>query len=67
MATTKIRTYTEEGYDDKDVYARPLGRGKVELVVSWGCDAAFATLTSKDVEELISMLKQVRKKSMASK
>ena len=46
---------------------RPLGRGKVELVVSEGCEAMFATLTSRDVEELISVLKQAKKKSMASK
>lgn len=61
-----IITYDEDGNEEYNVSTRPLKEGKIVLGIDMGCDGMFATLTSKDIDLLISNLKQAKKISMQS-
>ena len=50
--------------NEYDISVYPESRGSVQLGMNMGCESFFATLTSSEVETLISMLKKAKKESM---
>ena len=66
LMADSIKTYDEDGNWDYSISVRPLKRGKICIGIDCGVEGMFATLASKDIDELIRQLKKAKKLSMAS-